>query len=81
MSRIRVLFGLRGAVVLARPRSWNLGDTSSIALSFMGFQIYVEGLANRAAGHRLTCLGSEFSFGTGSRGFSPPSFSGPWRHK
>ena len=57
MSRIRVCFGLRGAVVLARPRVWSLGDTSSSSLSFMGFQIYVEGLANRAAGHRLTCLG------------------------
>ena len=44
MSRTRVFFGLRGAEVLARPRSWSLGDTSSIALSFMSFQICVEGL-------------------------------------
>ena len=60
MSRIRVFVGLRGAVVLARPRFWSLGDTSSTALSFMGLQIYVDGLAKRAAGHRLTCPGSEF---------------------
>ena len=33
MSRMRVLFGLQGAEVLARLRSWRLGDTSSTALS------------------------------------------------
>ena len=44
MSRMRVLFGLQGAEVLARFRSWRLGDTSSTALSFMSFQICVEGL-------------------------------------
>ena len=43
MSRIRVSFGLPCAEVLARPRSWSLGDTSSTALSFMSFQICVEG--------------------------------------
>ena len=37
MSRIRVLFGLPGAEVLARRRSWSLGDTRSTALSFMSF--------------------------------------------
>ena len=44
MSRKRVLFALPGGEVLARPRSWSPGDTSSTALSFMSFQICVEGL-------------------------------------
>ena len=61
MSRKRVLFALPGGEVLARPRSWSLGDSSSTALSFMSFQIFVEGTFVRAAGHRLTCLGAEFS--------------------
>ena len=32
MSRMRVLFGLPGAEVLVRLRSWSLGDISSTAL-------------------------------------------------
>ena len=42
MCRIRVLLGLGEAEVLARPLSWSLGDTSSIALSGGSFYVLNE---------------------------------------